>query len=67
MHQCIINVPLPSHWSEVTYSQAHDSPVLKALSLKSLRWISVKTFADSIQFGQNPSPLEGPELLEEKL
>ena len=41
-------------YSKVTYSQVHGSPVLKALSFKSLSWISATTFAEVIQFGQNP-------------
>ena len=36
------------------YSQVHDSPVLKALSFKGLTWISAGTFAELIQFGQDP-------------
>ena len=44
MYQCILNVPLWNDWSKVTYSQVHGSPVLKALSFKSLSWISATTF-----------------------
>ena len=54
MHQCILNVPLWNDWSKVTYSQVHGSPVLKALSLKSLNWISAAKFAEIIQLGQDP-------------
>ena len=53
MYQCILNVPLGNDWSKVTYSQVHGSPLLKALSLKSLSWISATTFEEFIQFGQN--------------
>ena len=53
MYQCILNVPLGNAWSKVTYSQLHGSPLLKALSLKSLSWISARTSEEFIQFGQN--------------
>ena len=56
----MLNVPLWNDLSKVTYSQVHGSPVLKALSFKSLSWISATTFAEVIQFGQNPK-LRGPE------
>ena len=54
MYQCILNVPLWNDWSKVLYSQLHGSPVLKALSFKSLSLMSATTFAEFNQFGQNP-------------
>ena len=54
MYQCILNVPLWNDRSKVAYSQVHGSTVLKALSFKSLNWISATTFAEFIQFDQDP-------------
>ena len=66
MYQCILNVPLWNDWSTVTYSQVHGSPVLKAPSFKSLSWISAKTFAEFIQFWQNPK-LRRPRTFEREI
>ena len=67
MYQCIIlNVPLWNDWSKVTYLQVHGSSVLKALSFKSLNWISMTKFSELIQFLQDPK-LVGSELSEEKM
>ena len=66
MYQCILNVPLWIDWSKVTYSQVHDSSVLKTLPFKSLNYISATIFAELIQFGQGQN-LGGPELSEEKI
>ena len=54
MYQFILNVPLRSDWSKVTYSQVHGSPVLRAFYFKGLKWISAITFTELIQFGQDP-------------
>ena len=54
MYQCILNLPQLNDWSKVTHSQVHGSPVLKALSFKSLSWICETKFSELIQFGQNP-------------
>ena len=66
MYQCILNVPLWNDWSTVTYSQVHCSPVLKAPSFKSFSWISAKTFAEFIQFWQNPK-LRRPRTFEREI
>ena len=49
-YQCILNVPLWNDWRKVTYSQMHGCPVLKALSLESLSWISATAFAEIVLF-----------------
>ena len=49
-----LNVPLWNDWSKVTYSQVHGSLVLKALLLQSFQWISATSFAELIQFWQDP-------------
>ena len=48
-------VSLLNDWSKVTYSQLHDSPVLKTLSIKSFHWISATRFAEVMQFWQDPA------------
>ena len=53
MYQCILNKPLWSDWSGGLCSLVHGSPVHKALSSKSLNWISATIFAEFIQFGQD--------------
>ena len=52
--------------SKVIYSHVHGSPVLKALSFKSLNWISATSFVEFIQFGQG-SKLGDSEISEEKI
>ena len=47
-----LNVP-PLNDERKVYSQAHGSPVLEALSFKSLGWISTATFAEFTQFWEN--------------
>ena len=54
MYQCILNVPLWNDWRKETYSQVHGSPVLKTLLLQSFSWFSATTFAELIQFWQDP-------------
>ena len=49
-----VNVPLWIDSRKATYSQVHGSPVLKALSLKILNWISATILATLIRFGQDP-------------
>ena len=63
MFQCILNVPLRTCLSKVTYSQVHSSSVLKALLFQSFQWISATGFAELMQFIQNVGV---PELSEEK-
>ena len=62
MYQCILNVSLWNEWSKVTYSQEHGSPIVKALSFKSLNRISATIFGEFIQFEQD-SKLSRPRTL----
>ena len=50
----ILKVTVSNEKSEVTYWKVHWFSVVKALSFKSLSWISATTFADFIQFVQDP-------------
>ena len=46
MYQVMLIAALWNDCSGLAYSQVHVSPVLKALSFKSLNWISATTFAE---------------------